>query len=253
MNCQSVINQLGFRCLDLGSETLRVWSPFTYGNDGERIGFYVEKMPAGYVVTDNCEALMHADCMGINLTKGRLDQIRATNSFDPALLSENGALIKFVSEDQLQEGMVSVLNAAIAVSHFETQWRPRKKQESFVSSVATVLDERFGNRLQRKVTTTGASGHQLELPLGIRFADKLTLVQPIAADEGGGVDWKNIYASYGRMSDIKNAGADDIGRLIVLEDAANDAEMKKAVGLLSTASPIVYFSKLSKWADQHAA
>jgi hypothetical protein len=55
------------------------------------------------------------------------------------------------------------------------------------------------------------------------------------------------------MSDIKSAGDLDIGRLIVLEEAANDAETKKAVGMLSTKAPIVYFSKLSMRAEQHAA
>lgn len=253
MNCQSLISQLGFRCQDLGDDTLRVWSPFTYGFDGERIGFYVEKVSTGYVVTDNCEALMHADCMGISLTKGRLEQLRSATHFEPGLITENGAIIKFVPSEQLREGMVSVLNAAIAVSHFETQWKPRKKQDSFVNSVAEILQNRFGERVQRKVTSTGASGHQLELPIGIRLNNQLTLVQPIATDDSNAVDWKNVYASFGRMSDLKNAGTEDVNRLIVLEEAANDADMKKAVGLLSATAPIVYFSKLSKWAEKHAA
>ena len=253
MNCQDVISRLGFRCRDLGNDTLRVWSPFTYGNDGERIGFYVEKTTTGYVVTDNCEALMHADCMGINLTKGRIDALRNVTHFEPGLISDSGELIKFVSEDKLDVGMVSVLNAAIAVSHFEKQWRPRRKQESFVNSVAAILEESFGNRVQRKVTAIGASGHQLELPIGIRFDDQLTFVQPIATDENNAVDWKNVYASFGRMSDLKSAGSIEIGRLVVVEEAANDEDMKRAVSLLSTTAPVLYFNKLSDWAKQRAA
>jgi hypothetical protein len=243
---------MGFRCRALGDDMLRVWSPFTYGNDGERIGFYVEQTPNGYVVTDNCEALMHADCMGINLTKGRMESLRNVTHFEPGLISERGELVKFVSADRLADGMVSVLNAAIAVSHFERQWRPRRKQESFVNEVATVLEEKFGGRVERKVTAIGASGHQLELPLGIRFDDQLTFIQPIAADENEAVDWKNVYASFGRMSDLRNADS-GIGRLIVLEDAANDEEMRKAVSLLSTAAPVVYFKNLPQWAAQKAA
>lgn len=253
MNCQDAIASLGFRCYDLGNDTLRVWSPFTYGNDGTRIGFYIEKTTTGYVVTDNCEALMHADCMGINLTKGRIDSLRNVTHFEPGLISEEGELIKFVSEDKLREGMVSVLNAAIAVSHFEKQWKPRRKQESFVNAVAAVLEERFGPRVQRKVTAIGASGHQLELPIGIRFDDQLTFVQPIATDESNTIDWKNVYASFGRMSDLKNAGFSEIGRLIVLEEAANDDDMKRAVSLLATTAPVVYFTKLPNWAQQRAA
>lgn len=252
MNCQSVISSMGFVCREVGGDALRVWSPFTYGHDGERIGLYVEKAGSGYRVTDNCEALMHASYMGINLTQGRMNAIRKAAGVG-AQVSEGGEITANVSEEMLGSGVAAVLNATMAVSHFETQWQPRWHQESFTKSVETVLEAVLGEMVLKNVTVTGASGHQLELPLAVRSGRVLTYVQPISATDEKKVDWNNVYAGWGRMTDIKNANLEDVARLVVLEEAANDPEMKRAVVLLSDSAAVVNFSKLPQWAAQRRA
>jgi len=252
MNCQSVISQLGFSCRDLGGDTLRVWSPFTYGRDGDVIGFYVEKTSNGYIVTDGCESFMHASALGINLTDSKVNAVRKASGYG-ASISDGGEISAFVSEEEIGRGMATVLNASLAVAHLEMQWEPRFRAESFVKSVEMVLESKLAGKVLRKLTVTGASGHQFELPLAVKSGNSLIYIQPVSATDDNNVDWRNIYASWGRMTDLKNANIEGAKRLIVLEEAANDSDMKRAISLLADSASVVNYSKLSAWADQRRA
>jgi hypothetical protein len=251
MNCQNLIAQLGFRCREIGEGALRVWSPFTYGKDGQRIGLYVEQTPQGYLVTDNAESFMHASNMGANLTPARFNAVR--NAVGHSVqISAGGVISAFVSEEKLPLALADVLNASLAVSHYEYAWTPRSKSESFTAAVSDVLERAVGNRIRRNVQVIGASGHQLELPLAIALADQLVYIQPIATNQDNKVDWKSVYAGYGRMTDLKGAGAADTARVIVLEDASNEDEFAKAATLLSHSASVVPFKNLREWAVRYA-
>lgn len=252
MNCQNLMSQLGFECRDIGGDVLRVWSPFTYGGDGQAIGLYVEKLTSGYRITDAYESLMHASAMGANITPARLDAVRKATHFS-VNVSDGGEIYASVAEHELGIGVASVLNASLAVSHFESRWKPRARAESFAKAVATVLESALGARVIRNVSVVGASGHQLDLPLAVQTADSLIYVQPVAADAEDKVDWQAVYASYGRMTDLKGANIEGTSRLVVMEDAANDAETKKALKVLSASAGVIQYSNLPTWAKQKAA
>jgi hypothetical protein len=251
VNCGPLIKSLGFSCMELGDETLRVWSPFTYSGDGERIGFYVEKVRNGYRVTDNCEALMQASAKGRALSQKRVQSVR--NASDAWALSERGEIEVFADEGSLRDAMTAVLSTALAVSHLQTQWSPRFKSESFAKDVEEILDSTLPGRVLKKVSVTGASGHQLELPLAVSQGPVLIYVQPIAATDDSSVDWRRVYESWGRMTDLKNAHLPNTERLVVLQDASNDAELKHAVGILTESAPVVMYSRLRQWAERRRA
>lgn len=252
MNCENVISQMGFSCRDLGGETLRVWSPFTYCGDGERVGFYVEKINSGYRITDACEAMMNAAALGAQITDSRMDAVRRAVGCETSL-SDDGEISAFVTAENVGSGMAAVLNAALAVSHLKSEWKPRLQAETFLQNVEQTLKKSFEQRLLRKVTITGASGHQLELPLGVQNGDAVTYVQPIAATEENTVDWKRVYEAWGKMSDIKNSHNEHAQRLIVLEDSANDPEMKNAMSILLDSASVVRYSALSRWFPERRA
>jgi hypothetical protein len=172
MNCESVISEMGFSCRELGGGALRIWSPFTHGNDGEHIGLYVEPTSTGYKVTDNCEALMHASYAGVSLTPGRLDSIQKAVGHG-ARVSGGGEIVAYTSAQELGGTVAAVLNAAMAVAHFESQWRPRLRTQPFAKEVEGVLEDALGDKVLRNVVVTGASGHQLELPLAIQTEQSL--------------------------------------------------------------------------------
>jgi len=250
MNCQSLLSNIGFECMRLDAETLRIWSPFSYGMDGEHIGLYIEQRGNRVHVTDNAEALMHASAMGINLTDKRIDAVRRAAS--AVNVSRGGVISTTVDDSCVHEGVVAVLNAALAVGHFETMWTPRVRAESFSKAVADLLDAELGERLLRDVQVTGASGHQIELPFAIQSKAELIYLQPVAA-EGDRVNWTNVYAGFGKMTDLKNAGAESSARVIVLEDAPGDPEMPRAVSLLAMSAAVVQFPRLRQWVHKHAA
>lgn len=252
MNCQDVIANMGFHCRDLGDGTLRILSPFTFANDGEHVGLYIEEIPTGYRVTDGCESLMHASAMGASITLTRLNALRKSSGY-AVTVSDDGEISAFTHKDGLSATVAAVLNSSLAASHLEPHWLPRRRSESFVESVSSLLERSLGDRVLRAVEVKGASGHQLEIPLAVRLADELVYVQPVATSEDNSIDWKNVYASYGRMIDLKNAGVHGTSRLVVMEDASNDEQFKFALKLLTETSSVVTYSKLPAWVEKRAA
>lgn len=252
MNCEGIIGKIGFSCRAVGNDTLRVWSPFTYAGDGERIGFYVEKTNGGYRVTDNCEALMHASSTGLRVTSARLRAIqRAIGS--EYLISDEGEIETFVSDDGLPMAMASVLNAALAVSHVRAQWSTRVRSDSFVRDVEDILMLHLPDRVLRKQSVIGASSHQIEFPLAVKDGQETIYIQPIGATDDDKVDWPNVYESWGRLTDLKHARVEGAQRLVVLQDAANDTGIKQAIGVLSDSSSVVMYSRLHQWAEEKRA
>lgn len=250
MNCLDLIDDLGFECQTVGKNTLRLWSPFTYGNDGENIGVFVEAFGNGFRVTDNAEALFHASAMGINISKKRLEMLRriAGTSVD---ITDGGEIIAQTAGKDVRQAIASVLNAAMSVSHMEFSWVPRSHSVQFNEEVGKVLLDTLGEkRVARKVLVTGASGHQIEIPFVVDGLRK-TYIQPVSyGDER--VDWDNVYRGLGKMIDLKNVGADDASRIIIIEDEHDD-EPSKAITLLSITANVVPFSKISPWISKLAA
>jgi len=252
MKCSDVLSNLGFNCATVGANTIRVWSPFTYGEDGEQIGLYVEKHSDGYVVSDNAEAIMHASSMGVNVSKKRMETLRRMAGH-LVNIADGGEITAAASAESVPDAVVSVLSAAMGVGHLEAMWRPRQRNAAdFVRQVGEVLDKVVGApKISRNVSLVGASGHQIEIPFVI-VSDPEIYVQPVAyGDER--VEWDNVYRGLGKMIDLKNAGASDGSRVIVMEDAANDVEIANAISLLSITANVVNFSRLEAWASKVAA
>ena len=251
MNCSDIIGDLGFRCKTINEELIRVWTPFTYGNDGEVVALYVEKENDKFRVTDNAASLMHAASLGVNLSARRMERLRGIWGSD-VTVSDGGEISRLVNADALKEGVAAVINASMTVSHHESSWLPKSRAVSFNEEVGRVLAEAVGEAmLKRNVVVPGASGHQIEIPFVIEKDDRQTFIQPVAyGDEN--VDWDNVYRGLGKMIDLKNAGAVDESRAVVIEDRVPDDEINNAITLLTIACTVVYFSKLTPWAKRFA-
>jgi hypothetical protein len=246
MNCSTLISSLGFECRPLGEGALRIWSPFTYGQDGECVGLYVEDQGATFRVTDNAEAVCHAMSMGVSLSKARMEALRKAIPAD-VQLSPGGSMYMTVREPELPSAIASVLSASMAVGHFEAQWAPRMRGAQFTSRVAELLVPAFGGALNRDVQVLGASGHQLELPFLLLLKTRPTYIQTVSSDEES-IDWNNVYAGFGKMMDLRNAGAETSQRIVVLDDEAiPQDELSKAVSVLQESSTVVPFSSLPAW------
>lgn len=252
MSCREIVSQLGFACSDLGDGMFRVFSPFSYGEDGQLIGLYVEELQTGYRVTDACESFMHASAMGLSITETRMSAVRKSIGIG-AQVSGDGEISAFVAKEDLRSGLIAVMNGSLAVSLSEAHWKPRRRNETFLESVTLTLESRLGNRVMRGVNVLGASGHQIEIPLAIQLPTEMIYVEPVAAAEDDEVNWKNVYSSFGRMMDLKKANIEGTSRLIVLEDASNEQQFQYALNLLHETSKVIQFSKLPAWTSRIAA
>lgn len=245
MNCANLLENLGYTCAPRQNGALRLWSPFTF-DDGEHLGLFLEPSDNGqWLVTDHADTLMHASAHGAKLTPARLDKIRA--QFAAVKISEGGALMAVTGQDNLARAVTDVLNTAIAISHAEESWKPKTREQKFIAAVGQELEAVAGKTLQRSVTASGVSGHQIEFPFAIDDpAIGRRFIQPVAyGDER--VDWGNVYKASGKMFDLKSAGAEEVQRVVIVEDSPGDEELGKAVTLLSYTAMVLLFSHRTQW------
>ena len=245
MNCTNLLESLGYICVPRQNGAFRLWSPFTF-DDGEHLGLFLEPSGNGqWVVTDHADTLMHASAHGAKLTSNRLDRIRA--QFADVKISEGGALIAVTGQDNLARTVTEVLNTAIAISHAEERWKPKTREQKFIASVGQELEAVVGKKLQRSITASGVSGHQIEFPFAIDDPAKgRQFIQPVAYGDKG-VDWGNVYKASGKMFDLKSAGAEECQRIVIVEDSSGDEELGKAVTLLSYIAMVLLFSHRAQW------
>src|SRR5690606_8146367 len=116
-----------------------------------------------------------------------------------------------------------------AITNNEKAWLPRTQQERFASRVRRTLQNRSEAEVITKARLTGASGHQIEFPLGIRIGnDFVRAIQTIGVAENGHMDWNFIYQSFGKLNDLKRASSENIdNRLVVIERGAPRDEFGK--------------------------
>lgn len=62
-----------------------------------------------------------------------------------------------------------------------------------------------------------------------------------------------MYSGFGQMTDLKNAGAENNARVVVIEHAPADTEMPKAISPLAMSASVVQFPRLRQWVQRHAA
>ena len=253
MNCTNLLENLGYVCAPRAGGALRLWSPFTF-DDGEHLAVFLEPGTDGqWLITDHADTLMHASAHGARITPQRLDRIRQKSS--AVTISEGGVLSSVATPETLPNAITAVLNTAIAISHAEAAWRPKTHEQRFIASVGKELEAVAGKHLQRGVSVNGASGHQIEFPFAIdTVAAGRQFIQPVAyGDER--MDWANVYKAHGKMFDLKNAGAEDSQRIVIVEDQPDDAEIGKAVTLLSYTAMVLLYSHRTQWLERfrHAA
>ncbi|MHB1678805.1 MAG: DUF1828 domain-containing protein [Sulfuriferula sp.] len=121
MNCVDVANALGFDCLPMGAGHC-VYTPFSYGDDGEVVRLFVADLPGNRVrIYDGGDAIMHAETHNVQISEARIDKIKAFCR-EGVELDRLGQIAASCSITDLPMVMPRVLDAVLAVSHLETLW-----------------------------------------------------------------------------------------------------------------------------------
>jgi len=234
----------------MGHNALLAHAPLSLGDDGQLASFYIlNDSPDTFFLTDAHAAVMHAADHGAKINKSRIQQAAKVPGLLFAQINDDGEITASGSVSDLQASLWDALRATLAITNNEKAWLPRTQQERFASRVGRTLRNRSDIGVISKPKLTGASGHQIEFPLGIKVGNEFVrAIQTVGVSENGHMDWNFIYQSFGKLNDLKKASNPDAdNRLVVIERGAPRDEFGKAVTVLSEAARVIEFSDTSEF------
>lgn len=251
MMCSTVISKLGFECHPIGTETLRIISPFTYCDDGEHVGAFVREINGRYLVSDRCDALMNMESRGISLTKKRIDDIRTLLFREGTELNERGEIIGWATESTIGSVTSDVIRAGILASSISADWYQPVHVEKFESQV---IDFMYHSEVSKIISlrdmVLGMSGHHITVPITIKTPEpKLVFTSSV---KGGG-SWNSAYSLLGKLIDLKNSGENFNNRYVVVDSDSIGDNMHQLSLLFNETSHVLPFSKRELWIKRLAA
>ncbi|MGY0152430.1 DUF1828 domain-containing protein [Edwardsiella tarda] len=119
MICTTIISKVGFECFPIGEGLLRIISPFTYGNDGEHVGAFIQQISDGsYKISDQGDTLLNMEARGITLNQRQLDILRSVLAHEGVELNERGEILKWAREEsELEQAISDIIRASILASN----------------------------------------------------------------------------------------------------------------------------------------
>lgn len=155
--------------------------------------------------------------------------------------------------ENLPTAVLAVLDAVLTASYMEREALTRSGRLLFTRKLDAMLTQCAGNRLRRNVKVIGASGRQMEFPFLLVLESGDCYIQTVSSGKKR-PDWDAVYRAQGKMTDLKEAGAEQSQRCIIVDDsAANDEEISSVINLLSGAARVLRFSQRAKWLLRLAA
>lgn len=256
MNCSNLVEATGWVCAPTGRNAFLAYAPVSLGDDGQLASFYILNTSSDtFFLTDAHAAIMHAAEHGCKLNKARIKQVARTPGLRYAQIGEDGEITASGDLKNLKASLWDALRAMLAITNNELTWAPRIHQERFTSKVGSTLRKNPTLEILSKPRLTGASGRQIEFPLGILVGDSFVrVIQTIGITATGQLDWNYIYQSFGKLNDLKNASSRTAdNRLVVIEQGADRDEFAKAVTVLSETAKVIEYSDNNKFIASVAA
>lgn len=240
MNCEKLTSITRWHCTPSGIASVRAVSPISLGEGGQHIAFFIaQPTPDSFYLTDACETAIHAEQMGISLTKARLDSLNRTPGIELAEFAIDWSIEASGPLSGLPLALWDAVKLALALSFKSRAWQPKYAQAKFQAIVLQELEAQLGTeKIMRQVRIQGSSGHMIDFPMGIkRDNGGLIYVQPVALDNGK-INWPSIYEFHGKLFDVK-AASDIDNRLAVIESGASAIEYGRASSFLGQAAPVI--------------
>lgn len=178
--------------------------------------YIVEQGPESILVTDDGDTLFNAAATGAKITDYRVKSYRKAVEASGARLTPAGEINVETRASHLTAALSNYFRAALAVSDLAYRHRP-SDTERFIRTVGEDL-ARYGNRVVRRPTVIGLSGHQLGFHFGIDVTKpEPIMIQAIAASDNG-LKWNDVYEAGGKFKDAK-AARGHLRLVAVLEEA----------------------------------
>lgn len=241
MNCATLESITQWSCRPSGKASVRATAPFTLGEGGQHIAFYIACPTADtFYITDACETAMFAEQMGIALRKNRLDSLNRAAGISLATFGEDWSIEASGPIALLQRGLWDAAKLALALSFKTKSWQPKFAQAKFQAIVVRELEVQLGaERIIRQAKVQGISGHTIEFPAAIisRKSGLPIFVQPVAL-ENDKVNWPAVYEFHGKLFDVK-AASEAANRIAIIEHGATPLEFGRAASFLGTAAKVI--------------
>lgn len=252
MMCSTIISRLGYECLPIGEESLRIISPFPYCDDGEHVGAFVQQINGSFKVTDRCDALMNMEARGISLSQSRLDIIRQVLAREGAELNERGEILKWThDENELGKVTSDVIRAGILASALSVDWYSSSQSKKFEAEVIDLISKSSLFKLMAlREEVSGMSGHNIVVPVTIKTPiPKYIFTSSIK--EGG--SWNSAYSLLGKLIDLYQANNAINNRYVVIDDKSIGSQMQQLILLFNDVSQVLPFENRKLWLQRLAA
>lgn len=251
MMCSTVISKLGFECHPIGREILRIISPFTYCDDGEHVGAFVQEINGKYKISDRCDALMNMEARGISLNKKRIDTIKIMLAHEGSELNERGEIIKWATEEDVGLATSSVIRAGILASTLSIDWYQSVPSGKFESKVIDFLyRSQIKEMLALREEISGMSGHKIIVPVTVKTTmPKYVFTSSVR--EGG--NWNSAYSLLGKLMDLRQANTSINNRYVVVDSDSIGCQLQQLSLLFNETSHVLPFSLRDKWLEKLAA
>ncbi|MDA3979543.1 DUF1828 domain-containing protein [Gallibacterium sp. AGMB14963] len=128
--CNIAIKKLGFECETLTETVSYVASPFTYVDDGQVIGAFIQSLGNNrFKVTDDANALFNMESRGINITNSRFSKMQRILNQQGIELSQQCEIVCYATEETLAESVQSVIKGGMIASIIGINWHKEMRQK----------------------------------------------------------------------------------------------------------------------------
>ncbi|EPB6104919.1 DUF1828 domain-containing protein [Yersinia enterocolitica] len=255
VTCSTVISRLGFECHPMSDSLLRVISPFTYYDDGEHIGVFVQEHNGQYRVTDYCDALMNIEQRGIVLNKRKIDAIRSSLASQGVTLNENGEISAWANESNIGQVTANVIRGGLLASAQSADWYADVKDDKFEKCVVNYLKSQgLKERLLLGDKVTGISGHEIKIPITIKQNSKLLIPKrgftvSLASTKG----WHSAHTTVGKIVDISHAVPSIKDRFVIVDTEGIGSDLQQLSLLFSDTATVLPFHNRDRWISELVA
>lgn len=249
VTCSTVISKLGFECHPMSDTLLRVISPFTYYDDSEHISVFVQEMSGQYRITDHCDTLMNIESRGINLTKRKIELIRASLACQGVTLNESGEISAWASESTVGEMTANVIRGGLLASAQTADWYAEIKDDKFERCVISYLKSQgLGSRLSLKEKLKGISGHEITIPITLK--SQSSILQPkrgFTISLSGSRGWNTAHSTVGKIVDISHVVPVIENRFVIVDTEGLSQELQQLSLLFNDNALVLPFHNRDTW------
>lgn len=253
MMCSTLISNLGFECHPISKGMVRVISPYTYCDDGEHIGAFVQEIDRDYIkVTDRCDALMNMEARGISLDKRKIDELRTLLCSQGVDLNDRGEIIGFAREKDVANVMANVIRGGIIASALSLDWYKLPKDDQFKKEVISYLKTTFlSEQLSFDDEISGGSGHKIRIPITVKSTITPKYIFTSRVQANG--NWNGAYSVLGRVMDLRSANPELDNRFVVIDDVAVADQFNQLANLFTDSCQVLPYQKRDVWLNRLCA